>query len=253
LIAYGCAIGHRGRYERFARPGIALAAGAGHETYEVEGGECLFQAYNGILDQVAFSGRELDALVLVHEDTRICDPRFEDKLRATFAGGGVAVAGAFGAVGVTGIDWWVHERMVGSATLNSAEPFAPTGYPLVGWETTVGPGGQGEVDALDGMLLALSPWALANLRLDEDLGPGFHGYDIDLCFQARERGRTVIAMDISVEHHQRQLLAGEQREAWKRAHVAFRRKWEPRWPLAPPQRGTHRTMGARDIVTPLSG
>ena len=49
-----------------------------------------------------------------------------------------------------------------------------------------GSGSSGEVDMVDGYLLILSRWAINELRFDErDVGPGFHGYDADICFQAR--------------------------------------------------------------------
>ena len=44
----------------------------------------------------------------------------------------------------------------------------------------------GEVDTVDGFLLALSPWAVRNLRFDESLGL-LHGYDFDFCLQVRRR------------------------------------------------------------------
>ena len=50
----------------------------------------------------------------------------------------------------------------------------------------------GEVDSVYGLLLALSPWAVRNLRFDESLGPRY-GHDFDLCAQARAAGRKVRA------------------------------------------------------------
>ena len=45
----------------------------------------------------------------------------------------------------------------------------------------------GEVETLDGFVLALSPWAVRSIRFDESLGR-FHGYDLDFCLQVREAG-----------------------------------------------------------------
>ncbi len=89
---------------------------------------------------------------------------------------------------------------------------------------------------VDGFLLILSRWVIEELRFDESLGPGFNGYDADLCFQARERGRKVVVAEIAVEHHHHwpELSSFAYRAAWKRAHVAFRRKWEGRMPLRIP-------------------
>jgi hypothetical protein len=250
MIAYGCAVGDTARYRRLARAGIHEVAHGDAPLRAVDAGDSIFAAYNKLADW-ASGCSDLEALVLVHEDCRIRDAAFESKLRSALAQDEVAIVGAFGGTGVGGIDWWIHERMIGSATLVSAEPFAPAGHPLLGAATVVGPGGSGEVDAVDGMLIALSPWALCHLRFDEALGPGFHGYDIDICFQARQKKRRVLVTEIEVEHHRHELVGESSREAWKRAHVAFRRKWELRWPLPPPVRGTTRTPAARDVAGPV--
>jgi glycosyl transferase family 2 len=232
LIAYGCAISDPRRFERCALVGIERARQPSAPLYEVRGSDSLFSAYNAILD-LAREGSRIEALVLVHEDTTVLDSRFEDKVRSFLRDPEVAIVGAIGAVGVGGIDWWVHERLVGSATLRSPDPFPSWGPPLIGGGTVVGPGGSGEVDMVDGFLLVLSPWAIEELRFDESLGPGFDAYDADLCFQARERGRKVVVADFEVEHHHHwaDLSSFAYRSRWKRAHVAFMRKWEGRMPL----------------------
>lgn len=232
MIAYGSAIGDRRRYERCALAGIERTREAAAPVYQVPESASLFRAYNEILDRAADNPR-VETLVLVHEDTTIHDPRFEAKARAALADHDVAIVGAIGAVGVGGIDWWVHERLVGSATLRSPTPFPSWGPPLIGVGTVVGPGGSGEVDMVDGFLLILSRWAIEGLRFDESLGPGFDAYDADVCFQARERGRKIVVADLDVEHHHHwpELSSFAYRAGWKRAHVAFRRKWEGRMPL----------------------
>jgi hypothetical protein len=232
LIAYGSAIGDPQRYRRCALVGIERTRDPSAPVYEVREKASLFRAYNEILDRAA-SDPSVQTLVLVHEDTTILDPAFESKVRAALSDPEVAIVGAIGAVGVGGIDWWVHERLVGSARLRSPVPFPSWGPPLIGEGTDVGPGGAGEVDMVDGFLLAFSRWAIDELRFDESLGPGFDGYDADVCFQARERGRKVVVADLDVEHHHHwaELSSFAYRARWKRAHVAFRRKWEGRMPL----------------------
>jgi len=235
LIAYGCAIADEHRYESCARIGIDSVRDPSTPVYEVRGSESIFSAYNEMLDR-ARSDPRVEALALVHEDFTIKDPRFEEKVRETFPDPGVAIIGVIGAIGIGGIDWWIHRRTLGAATLRSPEPFPPWGPPLIGEGTVVGPGGTGEVDMVDGMMLVLSRWATRELRFDESLGPGFDGYDADMCFQARERGRKVVVAELDVEHHHRwaDLSNTAYRSAWKRAHIAFRRKWEGRMPLRMP-------------------
>jgi len=252
MIAYGCAIGDVDKYRRCARPGIDLArAEAATPVIELHGADCIFGAYNEILERVR-GDDGVDALVLVHEDTEITDARFEEKVRRALAETPAAILGVLGAVGVTGIDWWVHERTIGAAVLKAVEPWPGPAVPLIGGETLVGPGGVGEVDALDGMILVLSRWAIDNLRFDETLGPGFHGYDIDVCFQARELGGHVQVVDFGISHHQNSIISLSHRAAWKRAHIAFRRKWESRWPLRPPARDRIRPLRMKELAGPAA-
>jgi hypothetical protein len=72
-------------------------------------------------------------------------------------------------------------------------------------------------------LLVLSPWAVANLRCDAVAFCGFHGYDVDLCFQARAAGKRVTVADLNVIHHTNGGFGDV--ESWLRADAAFRAKW----------------------------
>jgi len=49
-----------------------------------------------------------------------------------------------------------------------------------------------DVDVVDGLFLALAPPAFERLSVDEGLA-FFHGYDIDLCLQARQSGLRVVS------------------------------------------------------------
>lgn len=235
MIAYGCVIADEQRYRACAHAGIERTREPSAPVYEAREADSIFSAYNEMLAQ-ARRDPAIEALVLLHEDLTIRDPRFEAKVRRTLADPAVAIIGVIGAIGIGGIDWWVHERTVGAATLRSPEPFPPWGPPLIGEGTRVGPGGAGPVDMVDGMILVLSRWATEELAFDESLGPGFDGYDADICFQARERGRRVVVAELDVEHHHRWADLGNRayRKRWKRAHIAFRRKWEGRMPLRLP-------------------
>jgi glycosyl transferase family 2 len=239
LIAYGCTIADERRYESCARAGIERVREPTAPIYEIRESDSIFSAYNEMLDR-ARGEPEVEALALPHEDFTIRDDRFVPKVREVLGDPDVAIIGVIGAIGIGGIDWWIHERTVGAATLRSPEPFPPWGPPLIGEGTRVGPGGTGPVDMVDGMILILSRWAIDELRFDESLGPGFDGYDADICFQARERGRKVWVADLDVEHHHRWADLGNEAYSagWKRAHVAFRRKWEGRMSLRMPPRVT---------------
>jgi hypothetical protein len=80
-----------------------------------------------------------------------------------------------------------------------------------------------DVDMVDGLLMVLSPWAVANLRCDSDRFAGFHGYDADLCFSARAAGRKVMVEELSVFHHTKGGYGDA--ASFAAADAAFRAKW----------------------------
>lgn len=235
MIAFGVAIGSEEKYERFALPGIERHRDPEAPLVELRGRKSIFSAYNEILDELAPDPR-IEAVVLLHEDTEIRDPHFEQKSRWALQDPLVAIVGTIGAVGVQGIDWWVHDYGIGSTVLEPIDNEVLYETPLLSGSEISGMGSSGEVDMVDGYLLVLSRWALAELRFDEEnLGPGFHGYDADICFQARYRGRKVMAVEMDVAHHRNSVGPSHYREDWLRAQIAFRRKWEARGMLTAPQ------------------
>lgn len=235
MIAFGCAIASEDKYRSYAAPGIERVRDVEAPLIEVRDRPCLFSAYNEILDLAAADPR-IEAVVLLHEDTQIFDKSFESKVRWALGDPVTAIVGTIGSVGVQGIDWWVHEYGIGSTILEPIDNEILYETPLLDGPEVSGLGSVGEVDMVDGYLLVMSRWALRELRFDEkEVGPGFHGYDADICFQARERGRKVMAVEMDVAHHRNSVGPDAYREDWLRAQIAFRRKWESRGMLLPPR------------------
>src|SRR5207237_93598 len=84
----------------------------------------------------------------------------------------------------------------------------------------------GEVDTLDGVVLAISPWVVRNVRFDESLGQ-IHGYDFDFCLQVREAGRKVLTADFrAIHHHSLELVSDP--DVWVQAHMRVAEKWHGR-------------------------
>src|SRR4029077_3758738 len=102
-------------------------------------------------------------------------------------------------------------------------------WPAFSWAWTDAPpyARTGEVDTLDGFLLALSPWAVRELRFDESLGQ-LHGYDFDLCLQARAAGRKVVTADFRAIHHHA-LEPFSDAEDWIAAHMGVAAKGAGAW------------------------
>jgi hypothetical protein len=215
MIAFAVCIGSEEKFRRYAAPGLRAAAEPDSVIAEVTGADSIFTAYNEVLDALADSD-DLEALVLLHEDTEIVDSRFCQKLRQRLADTEIAVVGVVGARGVRNLGWWEGEGFGRVLETRGIVDFG---------------GGSHDVDSVDGLLMALSPWAVRNLRFDEEAFSGFHGYDADICFQAREAGRRVVVDELAVVHHTKGGYGN--RDDFRACDVAFVDKWAARGVPAP--------------------
>jgi hypothetical protein len=146
--------------------------------------------------------------VLLHEDVELLDPSTTARVRAALSDPGVAIVGAIGARAVRGLAWW--EGTI-AGRVSETRGVVDGGF------------ANSDVDAVDGLFMALSPWAVRHLRCDTDTFTGFHGYDMDLCFQARAAGRRVMVAPLELHHHTKGGFGDE--AAWRAADTAFRDKW----------------------------
>ncbi len=214
MIAYGTAIADRRGYETIARPGIERVAEPDSVMLVREGCDSIQAPYNAMLDEAA-AHEDLEALVLVHEDLELTDDTLPTRLRRLLDDPRVGLVGLLGSTDVRGLAWWEH------------------GLDGFVWQ----PGGPGrspfeerEVDAVDGMLLALAPWVVRTLRFDEAFAADFHGYDVDFCLQVRAAGGRVLAADVPYVHH-RPGAPVSRRRAWVRTATRLSYKWDPQlWP-----------------------
>lgn len=227
MIAFGCPITKGRLYERHAAPGIALAAEPDSEVFAYQSGGSIFRAYN-VLMEMAAKRDDLEALVLLHQDSEIIDPEFCAKVREQLQDPEVAIVGCAGALGVRNISWW--EGMVTWASFaHRYEEMGGGDIPGLSWDAERVPSyaTTGEVDTIDGFIIVMSPWAVRELRFDESLGL-LHGYDLDICLQARAAGKKVVTTDFRAIHHHSLDLIGDQ-EAWVSAHMRIAEKWEDRF------------------------
>ena len=207
MIAFAVCVGSEEKYRALAQPGLRAACEADSLVAEVTTDTSIFTAYNEVLDALS-EHDELEALVLMHEDVEIVDSDFCGKLRRRLADPEVAVVGVVGALGVRSLAWWEGEGRGRCLETRGLVDFG---------------GGAHDVDSVDGLLMALSPWAVRNLRFDEERFSGFHGYDADICFQARTAGKRVVVEDVAVVHHTKGGYGDL--NAWRACDAAFRAKW----------------------------
>jgi hypothetical protein len=227
MIAFASAVTEPDAYRDHAGPGIGLAAEPGSAVHVIAATTSICRNYNLLLD-LAARAADLEALVIVDEDTEIVDPGLCAKLRRAFEDPAVAVAGCAGATGVAGAAWWEGDVVCGDVRRRYPEHGGGE-LDAFAWARTTRP--PAEVDAVGGFLLALSPWAVRSLRFDEDLALGI-GFDVDLCAQARQAGRKVVVADVRAIQH-RSLELVDEPEAWIEAHIRLAGKWDGRLPGAP--------------------
>jgi hypothetical protein len=230
MIAFGVRVAEPEPYRRYAEPGIRLAAEADSEIFAFAAVGTIGRGYNLLLD-AAVACEDLEALVIVHPHTEIADTGLCATVRAVLADPDVAVAGCAGAAGVRTIAWWEGRVSAGDVIRRYTENGGGE-MPAYPWAQPEAP--PAVVDTVDGALLVLSPWAVANLRFDEGLHLG-HGFDLDYCLQAREQGRTVVTFDTRVIQH-RPLDIVSDLELWIESHIQMAAKWEGRIPGQEPDR-----------------
>jgi hypothetical protein len=207
MIAFAACVGTPAKLAACAAPGLRRAMEPGSVFAELGTDRSIHEAYNEALEHFA-TVDDLEALVLLHEDTELLDADFCARVRSVLSDPSIAIAGAIGAAGVRSLSWWegdIAGRAFETRGLVEGAP-APA-----------------DVDCVDGLLMVLSPWAVRNLRCDSERFSGFHAYDLDLCFQARAAGRRVVVADLGVFHHTKGGYGDE--AAFAAADEAFRIKY----------------------------
>jgi hypothetical protein len=224
MIVFGTAITDLETYDRCAARGIHRAAEPDSVVLAQQGTGSLFHHYNLLLD-LAARHDDLEALALIHQDAEIADADFCDRVREALRDPDVAVVGCAGAIGVRGIAWWEGSVTWASFTHRYRE-WGGGEFPAPGWTREQIPSfaATGEVDAIDGFVMVLSPWAVRELRFDESLGR-LHGYDFDFCMQARAAGKKVVTSDFrAIHHHSLELISDT--DAWIEAYIRVAEKWD---------------------------
>ena len=230
MIVFASAITDPEVFERCAQAGVRRLQEAEPEIEMIVFSSVgsLFRNYNLIIDKVK-DRDDVEALVLIHQDAEIVDPEFTTKVRAALADPEVAIVGCAGAVDVRSIAWWEGSITWASFT-HRYDELGGGEIPAFSWMTEEKPpfAQLGEVDSIDGFVMALSPWAIQNLRFDESLGK-IHGYDFDACMQARSAGKKVVTADLQVVHHHSLRLI-EDVESWITAYMRVAEKWDAQLP-----------------------
>lgn len=230
MIAFGCAITDEDMYKDFALVGIDRVKEEDTEILAFVSVGSIFRNYNLLLEQAKKRGG-YECLILIHQDAEITDPDFLPKVREALAGPDVAIVGCAGAVDVRNIAWWEGSVRWASYT-HRFDELGGGEIPALSWVPEHVPiyAELGEVDSIDGFVMAFSPWAIENLRFDESIGGGLHGYDFDISMQARAAGKKVVVADLKVIHHHSLKVISDE-EGWIQAHMTLTEKWHDYLPV----------------------
>lgn len=203
MIGFGCCVSSWDKLDSYVRPYVGS-----RPLFTVWGATSIAVAYNQIID--AFKTRDVEALVLLHDDLEVTDPR-ADELFISALEPDVALVGVAGARSCDTIAWWTGDVI---------------GHQVIDGPRLLDFGDRADdVTALEGSILVLSPWALQNLRFDETYDD-FHGYDCDIAMTAHRLGRRVRVVDVDTHHHVSLGFKSPESEAsWRRADELYRRKW----------------------------
>ena len=230
MFVFASAVTDPDVYARAAQAGVARLREADPTIEQIVFASVgsIFRNYNLIIDQVK-DRDDVEALVLIHQDAEIHDPQFVEKVRKALADPEVAIVGCAGAVDVRSIAWWEGSITWASFT-HRYDELGGGEIPAFSWLSESLPpyARLGEVDSIDGFVMALSPWAMRNLRFDESLGQ-IHGYDFDICMQARTAGKKVVTADLQVVHHHSLRLI-DNPETWINAYMRVAEKWDEQIP-----------------------
>jgi hypothetical protein len=228
LIIFGTAVTDAATYDRYATPGIRRAAEPDSIVFAHQSAGTVFRNYNLLLDKAA-PHENLEALVLVHQDVEIADPDFAATVREALSDPDVAIVGCAGAIGVRSIAWW-QGALTWAGLTHRYQEYGGGDFPAISWRPEAVPSyaTTGEVDSIDGFVMVLSPWAVRELRFDESLGK-LHGYDFDICMQAKAAGKKVVTAEFRAIHHHSLELVKEP-ETWIQTYIRLVEKWDRQLP-----------------------
>lgn len=83
-----------------------------------------------------------------------------------------------------------------------------------------------DVVAVDGMFMATTRSIMSQFRFSEDILKGFHGYDVDISMQIREKYKVVVTRDIQLLH----LSGGVFNDSYYETMELLYKKWKHKLP-----------------------
>lgn len=203
-VVYGCVTNSLERVQKYIIPRVR-----DRELILMWNQTSMTAAYNQIIR--ACLSRDVDVLILVHDDLELIDPQAEEKFVAACQlpyVGLVGVAGGYDIKG-HGLAWWNATTIGHQLTDSGMLEFGPR---------------DGLVTSIEGSAMALPMRAFSDAKFDERF-IGFHGYD-DIGMTMVHKNWSVYVADIDTYHHTGLGFESEaSHQAWLAADRMFREKW----------------------------
>lgn len=204
---YGVAAGPSDKLEQILLPSLERHA---HDLAHIlvrRGQKSIAQAYNSILSEAA-STPDAEGVVLLHDDVEVrC--HLPTVLLPALSDTTIGLVGVVGGRGFEGAKWWQNSERHGVI----ADTFRSKAFTR----------GVNDVDAVDGLLLALSPPMVSRVRVGRLWYSGFHGYDVEIAAQVRANGKRVVTADLDVFHHAKEGWGNM--TAYTAAELAYLIRW----------------------------
>lgn len=186
VLVIGCCFGGNGeKLKGQTHQKIKSIMGPDDVFVAVPGTSGICNAYNKVL-KIARNTTGCKTVVLLHDDTEINDPKFREKILNAINEGNIGAVGVVGGSELTSLAWWKSKKTIGKIHESRG---------TIDFNTT-----SGDVDAIDGLFMAISQTAFRKFEFDEENFPKFHGYDVDYCLTLRNSGLRVVVRPIDLFH-----------------------------------------------------
>lgn len=186
------------KYQKFLKPSLPNGA----VSFVMGGSDSIAKKYNdGIKKYLELPDRTPDDVIcFVHDDVKIVDKFFTDKLSLFFANphfSDVAIAGVIGSLVVgSGCFWWEYpEYTKGVVVQYYRDPHKPPTLSKGVEPITIS-----QVLTVDGLAMFATARHLSEIKFDESFG-GYHFYDLDTCTDLAYKNLRVFVLNVVLEHH----------------------------------------------------
>lgn len=212
--------------------------GEAHEIIGIHDAQSLCEGYNRGARQSSGA-----ILIFCHDDIEIVSPDFKDKIHRHLAN--YDIVGVAGCTRLNGLAW----MSVGQPHIHGVVSYPEQGttefYVLVyGAEKII----VEDIQALDGLFIAMNRMVWETRGFDEKTFDGFHGYDVDFTYSAYLSGfRLAVCNDIAIIHQS----IGAHGNDWYKYRERFLDKYQGKLsaePAAPAKRGAISVQSRKEIL-----